>query len=185
MTAAIGPTLETERLLLRVPRREDFDAYAEMVGDEETAKFIGGHVPRAAAWRRFLAMPGAWLLQGYAMFSVIEKSSGRCIGQLGPWQPEGWPGTEIGWAFHKDAQGKGYATEAGQAALEWAFTVLAWDEVIHSIHPDNRASQALAIRLGSSLRGPGQLPAPFENEPIEIWSQTRAQWEARRSGRGA
>lgn len=185
MAMAIGPTLETERLILRVPRREDFDAYAEMIGDEQTAKFIGGHVPRAAAWRRFLAMPGAWVLQGYAMFSIIEKASDRCIGQLGPWQPEGWPGTEVGWAFHKDAQGKGYATEAGHAAIDWAFESLGWDEVIHSIHPDNRASQALAIRLGSTLRGPGKLPAPFENEPIEIWAQTRAQWQARRSGQRA
>jgi len=182
---SLGPVLETERLILRVPERGDFDAYAEMIGDEETARFIGGHAPRAAAWRRFLAMPGAWVLQGYAMFSVIERASGRCIGQLGPWQPEGWPGTEVGWAFHRAAWGKGYATEAGIAAIDWAFTHLGWSEVIHSIHPENRASQALAQRLGSSNRGPGKLPAPFAEEPIEIWAQTREQWQARRSAASA
>lgn len=176
-----GPVLETGRLLLRVPSVADFEAYAAMGADAETMRFIGGEMPRAVAWRKFLQMPGAWLLQGFAMFSVIEKSSGRWLGQLGPWQPEGWPGTEIGWAFDRSAHGKGYATEAGQAAMDWAFENLGWDEVIHSIHPDNAASQALARRLGASNRGPGKLPAPFEGEPIEIWAQTRAQWQARRS----
>lgn len=176
-----GPVLETTRLILRVPCKEDFDAFAAMNTDAETMRFIGGTLPRAASWRKFLQMPGAWLLQGYAMFSVIEKSSGRWLGQLGPWQPEGWPGTEIGWGLAREAQGQGYATEAGEAAMAWAFEHLGWDEVIHSIHPDNIASQKLAIRLGASNRGPGKLPAPFENEPIEIWAQTRAQWQARRA----
>ena len=177
-----GPIIETERLLLRVPRIEDFDAYAAMGQDEEAMRFIGGTAPRAVAWRKFLQVPGAWLLQGFAMFSVIEKSSGRWVGQLGPWQPDGWPGTEVGWSFDRSAQGKGYATEAGRAALDFAFEQLGWSEVIHSIHPDNIASQALARRLGSSLRGPGQLPEPFRDEPIEIWAQTREQWLARRQG---
>lgn len=175
-----GPVLETERLILRVPQISDFDAYAAMGEDAENMHFIGGPTTRAVAWRKFLQMPGAWLLQGFAMFTVIEKSSGRWLGQLGPWKPEGWPGTEIGWAFDRHAQGKGYATEAGVAAMNFAFDTLGWTDVIHSIHPDNAASQALARRLGSSNRGPGQLPEPFQAEPIEIWGQTREQWRARR-----
>lgn len=177
-----GPVLETERLLLRVPQASDFDAFAAMNTDEGNMRFIGGTLPRAAAWRKFLQMPGAWMLQGFAMFSIIEKSSGRWLGQLGPWQPEGWPGTEVGWALDRSAQGKGYATEAGLAAVDWAFENLGWTTVIHSIHPENIASQALARRLGASNSGPGKLPPPFANEPIEIWSQTREQWQARRRG---
>ena len=179
-----GPVIETERLILRVPRIEDFDAYAAMGEDVENMRFIGGAMPRAASWRKFLQMPGAWVLQGFAMFAVIEKASGRWLGQLGPWQPDGWPGTEVGWALDRAAQGKGYATEAGFAAIDFAFERLGWDEVIHSIHPDNVPSQALAVRLGSSLRGPGKLPAPFENETIEIWAQTRTQWQARKRAGG-
>jgi RimJ/RimL family protein N-acetyltransferase len=56
---ALGPTLETERLILRVPQAQDFDGYAELNADEEAMRFIGGHMPRAAAWRKFLIMPGA------------------------------------------------------------------------------------------------------------------------------
>lgn len=177
-----GPTLETERLILRPPRAQDFDGYAELVGDAEATRFIGGHMPRAAAWRKFLQMPGAWMIQGFGMFSVIERASGQWLGQLGPWKPEGWPGTEVGWAFQRSAWGRGYATEAGVAAVDWAFEHLGWDEVIHSIHPDNRASQTLAARLGSANRGPGRLPAPYEESPTDIWGQTREQWRARRAG---
>ena len=175
------PQLETARLLLRLPRIEDFDDYAELQADEEAARFIGGHMPRAAAWRKFLQMPGAWALQGFAMFSVIEKASQRWIGQIGPWKPEGWPGTEIGWSFRRAAWGQGYATEAGIAAIDWAFAQLDWREVIHSIHPDNHPSQKLAGRLGSRNRGRGQLPPPHEEVPIEIWGQTREEWFARRA----
>lgn len=175
-----GPILETERLLLRVPELADFEGYAGMVGDEEAARYIGGHMPRAAAWRKFLQMPGAWMVQGFAMFSVVEKASGRWIGQMGPWHPDGWPGTEVGWAFARSSWGRGYATEAAIAAIDWTFDRLGWDEVIHSINPDNRASQLLAQRLGSRNRGPGRLPAPFQDSPIDVWAQTRDEWRARR-----
>ena len=174
-----GPTIETERLLLRVPQAGEFERYAEMLAHPSSVH-IGGPLLRHEAWRRFLQMPGAWVLQGYAMFAVIEKSSGRWIGQAGPWQPDGWPGTEVGYAFHHDARGHGYATEACVAAMDFAFDSLGWSEVIHSIAPANTASQAVAQRLGASNRGPGRLPAPLDAYPIEIWGQTRDEWRARR-----
>lgn len=175
--------LETDRLILRLPQREDFDAYAELLGDEEASRYIGGPLLRTAAWRKFLQMPGAWAMQGYAMFSVIDKSDGAWLGQLGPWQPEGWPGTEVGWAFHRAAWGKGYATEAAIAAIDWTFAHLGWTEIIHCIDPDNVASQKLAIRLGSSKLRPGKLPAPYEAAPVDVWGQTREQWFAQRGAR--
>ncbi len=182
---ALAPMIETERLILRLPEAADFEGFAELSGDEEAARHIGGHMPRAAAWRKFLQMPGAWAIQGFAMFAVVEKLSGRWIGNAGPWQPEGWPGTEVGWSFLRSSWGKGYAFEAATASIDWAFEHLAWSEVIHSIHPDNRASQKLAQRLGSGNRGPGKLPPPYEDSPTEIWGQTREQWFARREGRAA
>lgn len=176
----LDTVLHTPRLTLRVPRVEDFERYAELLADEEATRFIGGSLLRAPAWRKFLQMPGAWVLQGFAMFSVIETTSGRWLGQMGPWRPEGWPGNEIGYAFHRDAWGQGFAVEAGIAARDWAFETLGWDEIIHCIAPDNAASQKVAQRLGSRLRGPSRLPPPFEEAPIEIWGQTRDDWAAAR-----
>ena len=76
----------------------------------------------------------------------------------------------------------GLGAEAAQALVTHGFEALGLNRLIALVHPDNIASQALAKRLGSSLRGPGQLPEPFRDEPIEIWAQTREQWLARRQG---
>lgn len=172
--------IETERLILRPTRAEDFEGWAALMADGENSRHIGGPQPRSVAWRGFLSMAGAWAIQGFGMFSVIEKSSGRWIGRLGPWRPEGWPGTEVGWGLLRDTWGKGYAPEGAAAAIDWAFDALGWSEVIHVIAPDNTPSQAVARKLGSTLRGPGRLPEPFQDMPVEIWGQTREQWRRRR-----
>ena len=177
--------IETNRLILRQPRIGDFERYAELLGDAQASRYIGGQLPRPAAWRRFLQMPGAWAVQGFGMFSVVDKASGRWIGQVGPWKPEGWPGNEIGWSFHPDAWGQGHATEAGMAAIDWAFDNLGWDDIIHCIHPDNLASQRLAMRFGSRNKGPAPLPAPYEDSPNEVWGQRRDEWRVRRAGAAA
>ncbi len=176
------PVLETERLILRVPRIEDFERYAEMLADA-SSRFIGGPSVRGDAWRRFLQMPGAWMLQGFAMFSMIEKTSGRWIGQAGPWYPEGWPGTEVGWSLHPDARGHGYCTEAAAATMEFAFETLGWTDVVHSIVPDNLPSKAVARRLGSRCLGPARMPPPLDALDAELWGQTRDEWRARRAGK--
>ncbi|MBD8900032.1 GNAT family N-acetyltransferase [Rhodanobacter sp. DHG33] len=173
--------IETERLILRPTQPEDFEGWAALMGDEENARHIGGPQPRPVAWRGFLSMAGAWAMQGYGMFSVIEKASGRWVGRLGPWCPEGWPGTEVGWGLLRETWGKGYATEGATAAIDWAFAHLGWSEVIHTIVPDNTASQHVARRLGSSLLRPGRLPEPFHEWPVEIWGQSREAWLRRRA----
>jgi RimJ/RimL family protein N-acetyltransferase len=173
-----GPVLETARLILRPTAAEDFDAWAALMADE-ASKFIGGPQARSAAWRGFVSVAGAWAIQGYSMFSVIEKASGLWVGRVGPCVPEGWPGTEVGWAIAKPAYGKGYATEAAAATIDWAFDTLGWTDVIHCIDPDNVASQKVAERLGSTNRGPGQMPEPYQDRPVDIWGQTREQWRAR------
>ncbi|RZJ17072.1 MAG: N-acetyltransferase [Brevundimonas sp.] len=159
---------------------EDFPRWAEFMADEEAARFIGGAQSRAAAWRGFMTMAGAWSLTGVAMFSVIDKATGLWVGRLGPWTPDGWPGTEIGWGLHPDAQGKGYGVEATAAAMDYAFDVLGWSDVIHCIDPDNLPSQKLAERLGSTNQGPTALPAPFETVPVDAWGQTREEWRINR-----
>lgn len=174
-----GPTLETARLLLRPPRPEDFEPWAAFAADAEAMRFLGGAQPRSVAWRGFMATAGAWAMQGFSVFTVIEKAGGRWIGRVGPIKPEGWPGTEVGWALAQEAWGHGYATEAAAAAMDWAFDHLGWSEAIHCIAPDNLASQDVARRLGSSVLRRATLPAPIEHGEIEVWGQSAAQWRER------
>ena len=69
------------------------------------------------------------------------------------------------------------------AAIDWTFANRGWTGIIHCIAPANTASQAVARRLGSTLQGPGHMPAPRDQDPIEIWGQSREEWLARRTQR--
>ena len=55
-----------------------------------------------------------------------------------------------------------------------------FNDIIQTIAPDNTPSQAVARRLGATLRGPCQLPPPYENHPAQLWGQTREQWRKHR-----
>jgi RimJ/RimL family protein N-acetyltransferase len=173
--------IETPRLLLRPPRIDDLDAWCALMQDEQAARFIGGVTPRAICWRQIMTMIGAWHAHGFAMFSVIEKATGRWVGRLGPWCPEGWPGTEVGWAIARESWGQGYAPEGSIAAIDWAFDHLGWSTVIHSIAPDNLASIRVAEKLGSRNLGPTKLPPPYEAAVVDMWGQSRDEWRSRRS----
>ena len=143
-------------------------------------RHLGGAQPRTVAWRGFLITAGGWAMQGFGMFSAIEKASGRWIGRLGPFKPEGWPGPEVGWSLVREAWGQGYATEGAAAAIDWAIDHLDWSEVIHCIDAENAPSQAVARRLGSSILRKAKLPPPYENVEVDVWGQTARQWRRRR-----
>lgn len=180
-TARLSTVIETPRLILKVPTLEEFAPWCAYMADEEAARFIGKVQPPSVVWRSICSIIGSWQQTGLGFFSVFEKSSGRWVGRLGPWAPHGWPGNEVGWGVIRDVWGKGYAFEGSMAAMDYAVDVLHWDDIIHSIHPDNVASQKLAARLGSVNRGPGRMPPPYENDPIDLWGQTADEWRARRS----
>lgn len=153
------PTLSTDRLLLRPFRDQDLDAYAAICSDPEVMRYLGDGktLSRADAWRQMALILGHWQLRGHGMWAVEERQSGLLIGRIGFWQPEGWPGFELGWALGRDWWGKGYATEGARAALSFAFTSLDQEHVISLIHPENRASSRVAERLGEHLEGETEL----------------------------
>lgn len=179
----LGPTLETDRLILRPPAMADFEAWCAFSADEEAARYIGGPMNPAQVWRSMMTIAGSWALEGFSMFSVIEKETGRWIGRLGPWRPHGWPGPEVGWGIIRDCWGRGYATEGAAAAMDFAFDHLGWDEVVHTIEPINANSQGVARRLGSSILRQARLPAPMDVQ-VDVWGQTRDAWIARRGKPG-
>jgi RimJ/RimL family protein N-acetyltransferase len=144
----IIPTLETKRLILREWRDDDFEDYEAYRADPVLMKFIGLADARAA-WREMTYMAGHWLMRGFGNWSIVEKSSGKACGHCGPYYPHGWPEPEIGWGLYPGFGGKGYATEAGTAALTFAYTQLNWKTAISLIASENAPSIAVATRLGA------------------------------------
>ena len=100
-------TLASRRLLLRMFRESDLDAYAAMCGDPEVMRYLGDGYPltRAEAWRNMALVLGHWQLRGFGLWAVEERATGLLAGRVGCWQPEGWPGLEIGWALRREFLG--------------------------------------------------------------------------------
>ncbi|MCI0462083.1 MAG: GNAT family N-acetyltransferase [Gemmataceae bacterium] len=173
-------TLETDRLILRMLRESDLDAYAEMCADPEVMRYIGDGQPlaRPMAWRNLAMMVGHWSLRGYGLWAAEERSSGVLVGRIGFWNPEGWPGFELGWMLGRPFWGRGYATEGARAALQVAFTQLGQLHVISLIHPDNSASLRVAERLGERLAGSTEVMG----KPALVYRITREEWGAEPGG---
>ena len=146
------PEIRTERLLLRGLRHDDLDAYAAMYADPEVMQYLENGLPldRAAAWRMMAVHLGHWLLRGYGQWALVEDATGDVVGRAGLWEPEGWPGLEVGWLLARPRWGQGFATEAGRAAIAYAFGVLGAEKVISLIRPENHLSVRVAERLGES-----------------------------------
>jgi RimJ/RimL family protein N-acetyltransferase len=147
-------TLQTERLILRMWRKEDFDPYAQMTADPEVMRYLGGKpYSRLETWRHMAYLVGHWQLLGYGQWAVEEKRTGTLLGRVGFQNPVGWPAFEIGWTLGRQFWGKGYATEGARRALEYAFKELDKDHVISLIHPENQGSIRVAERLGEKPEG--------------------------------
>jgi RimJ/RimL family protein N-acetyltransferase len=166
--------IETERLVLRMFRESDTDAYAEMVGNAEVMRFLGGGktASRQEAWRNMAMLLGHWQLRGYGFWAVEKRASGEMIGRVGCWRPEGWPGFEVGWTLRRAYWGRGYATEAARASLEHAFTTLDQTHVISLIDPKNVNSIRVAERLGERPEGEWEV----SGVKVVIYGIDREEW---------
>jgi RimJ/RimL family protein N-acetyltransferase len=171
------PRLETERLVMRMFREDDFEAYARIFGDPEVARYLGDGRPleRWEAWRSMVFHLGHWSLRGYGMWAVEEKATGALVGRVGFLYPEGWPGLELAWGLGHAWWGKGYATESARRALAWGFAELGRDDIISLVYPANAASIRVAERLGERLRGTTEI---FGREAL-LYGIDRATWRAR------
>jgi RimJ/RimL family protein N-acetyltransferase len=147
------PTLATPRLRLRAFQPGDLAPLAAIHADPQVMRYVGdGRAQtREQTWRSMATHLGHWRLRGFGNWAVVERATGRLIGRAGLWQPEGWPGLEVGWLLARDRWGQGLATEAGRAALDYAFGTLGAEHVISVIHPDNAASVRVAEKLGEAF----------------------------------
>lgn len=150
-----APTLETERLILRGFRRDDLDAHAATLGDEEVMRHIGGKaMSREDSWRRMMAGVGSWIMVGMGPWAVELKAERRLVGHCGFFQFEreirpsmaGEP--EMGWIFDRSVHGRGIAFEACSAALTWGDRELGARSYPAIIDLENAPSMRLAEKLG-------------------------------------
>jgi RimJ/RimL family protein N-acetyltransferase len=149
------PPLETERLTLRGPRKEDFAESAAMWGDPEVTRFIGGRpFTEEECWSRLLRYVGHWSLLGFGYWVVREKASGRFVGEVGfaDWRraidPPYHGVPEIGWVLAPSCHGSGYATEAARAVIDWGAQHFRNPRTVCLIHQDHARSIRVAEKLG-------------------------------------
>ncbi|PYE83800.1 GNAT family N-acetyltransferase [Pseudoroseicyclus aestuarii] len=156
--------IETERLILRLPREGDFDATAAFMASER-AQFVSNSPERGEAWKYLLAQAGHWVIKGYGNWTVEERSTGATIGRVGVLNNFDWPEPELGWSLFEGAEGKGYAYEAAIAARRDAATRLGLGPLMSMIDPANARSLTLARRLGASYERDHTL----FGKTVQIW----------------
>lgn len=159
------PTLHTERLALRAPRWDDFDAYAAFRASARSAT-VGGPFKRAEAFAQLSAILGHWSLRGFGRWMVADREADKPIGIVGLHYPEGWPEPEIAWSVFDGAEGLGIAQEAARASRNYAYATLGWKTLVSVVDPQNTRSVALAQRLNCTKE------APFRHEvygALHIW----------------
>lgn len=151
-----SPLIETERLVLRLPRLEDAADLAVAYADPETARYIGDGTTSTLA--EVEAVIPKWLerweMWGVSLFSLERRDDGRVLGRAGflRWDPETWEiggkATEIGWLLAREHWGQGYATEAALALRDWAVRERGLTRLISLIQHGNERSVRVAEKIG-------------------------------------
>jgi len=158
MTATVvreAPVVETERLVLRGYRLEDFPHVVAAWADPEVVRHIGGRpFTEEETWTRFLRNTALWPMLGYGYWAATERRTGRYIGDVGfaDFKREIEPSLkgvpEVGWVLVRAAHGMGYATEAAQAAIRWLEGALGPQRTVCIIDEANHASIRVAQKCG-------------------------------------
>jgi RimJ/RimL family protein N-acetyltransferase len=139
--------LETDRLILRPLTTADLDEVVEMHAMPEVRRTMGTF-ERADAEGRLERNEREWDERGYGLVAIVERATGRFLGRSGL---KYWPQfdeTEVGWVLRPDVWGQGFATEAGQACVDWGLGALSLPYLTAMIVPDNVRSIRVAMRLG-------------------------------------
>lgn len=144
--------IETGRLVLRRFRDEDRDSVAGWNADAEFTRHLAGVQTRAQSDEAFDRWQRHWEEHGFGLLAVEWRTSGRLIGRVGPQFHRYWPDDpELGWALDPAWWGRGIATEAGRAAIAWAFGDLSYGRVVSITVEPNLRSRRVMAKLGFTL----------------------------------
>ena len=145
-------TIETARLRLEPLRAENADEMAAVLGDERLHEFIGGRPPTVAELRDRYARLAAgspspdevwlnWIVRCRTTSTAIGSVQATLAVRSNPGK------AHVAWVIGVDWQRQGFASEAACALVEWLRSQ-GIDDVFANIHPDHRASAAVARRAG-------------------------------------
>lgn len=143
--------ITTERLRLRPATMADVDFWVELHADPEVNKFVGAYT-REKAETRLRGIEDSWAARGYGLCVVESLATGEALGRSGLNWWEQFGESEVGWTFRHEHWGHGYATEAARAVVDWGFNTLELKRITAMIHAGNKASIAVAERLGFTAR---------------------------------
>lgn len=148
------PTLHTDRLTLRAFRSSDLDAFAAMEADPEVRRYRGNNLrTRAEVWTTMALALGQWALRGHGLFALERTQDAAFIGFAGILHPAEWPEPELAYSLVQSAWGRGFATEAANAARAWAFAGHRFPCLASFIIAGNTRSVQVAQRLGAIRDG--------------------------------
>ncbi|HEY3207220.1 MAG TPA: GNAT family N-acetyltransferase [Gaiellaceae bacterium] len=141
--------LETERLVLRRLRPEDGEAFDRWAADDEFQRHLG---PRRPGREHIARHEAHWEAHGFGTLGVVWRATGKLVGRCGVQYHRAWPDDpEVGWSVDPDWWGRGIATEAGRAAIDWAFGDLGYERVVSITTEENVPSRRVMEKLGFRL----------------------------------
>ena len=147
-----GPTLRTERLILRPWRPEDLEPFAALNSDDRVTVTLAGSADRATSDALAKRWNASFAEHGFGYWAVELPGRASFIGSLGlavpGFEAPFMPAVEIGWRLAFDHWGKGYATEGARAALDFGFTKVGLAEIVSFTAKSNARSRAVMERLG-------------------------------------
>ena len=151
-TFASPVELHTRRCVLRQWLDSDLAPWAEMNADAEVRRYFPGVLDAELAGAEAGRCRDAIAQRGWGMWALELPGAFRFAGFVGLNVPHYdapfVPAVEIGWRLARAAWGRGFATEAAQAALDFAFDRLALDKVVALAVPTNAPSLRVMERLG-------------------------------------
>jgi ribosomal-protein-alanine N-acetyltransferase len=148
--------IETPRLLIRTwDEQRDLDDACAIYGDEQTMRYIPcGALDRGRTRRLLARMIERNENEGFGIWPVVHRADRRVIGECGvTYIPGHGRDVEIAWIFNRAYCGAGYATEAAQAVMEWAFAQLPLRRLYALVDRENAASIRVTRRLGMIYEG--------------------------------
>jgi RimJ/RimL family protein N-acetyltransferase len=149
----VALSLRTSRLLLRPWRDEDIAAFAEMSADPIVMEYLLSLSHRGLSAEAWAARARAhWDEHGFGQWVVELPGAASFIGVVGlgevAYEAPFTPAVEVAWRLARPGWGRGYATEAARAALDYGFDKLGLSEIVALTVPANQRSRRVMQRLG-------------------------------------